>query len=360
MFRRGFAVSRLASAWDSYEFATPNRPRGRARTGAASAPFASHGRRAAAGRARGVPIHLPPVRDIPGVALRVEIAGVPDAAMLSAGQALPSGLWMLEREDLAGLRLLPAGADHQPVGPASLEVTFVATDRATGRVGSMTTTLDIPGAWPEAGDSAAGALRYSLAEDAGGRFEIDPVSGLVAVANEALLDPANAPRHRIAVRMVFADGQVSIRHYEIELLGEAGEFAVTELWDRNAGRRPVRQFTRPGTVVGTVSVPVDVDAMDVLRFRLLDDAEGRFAIDPWNGVVTVADAALLDSEPGARHVLTVEVVSADGWMSVQRFAVAPGETDGSFVVTVASDEDESGDNAAPWLAANIFLPRSAA
>lgn len=347
-------MARLASAWDAYEFATPHRMRGRA--GAASA----HSGRAAAGRGRGVPVHLPPINDVPGVTLRVEIAGVPDSAMLSAGRLLPSGLWTLEREELAGLRLLPAGQSGAPLGAVRLDVTFVATDRATGRAGSMTTTLDIPGAWSSAQDGAANAVRYSLADDAGGRFEVDPVSGLVAVADESLLDLGETPRHRIAVRTAYADGQVSIRHYEIELLDDAGEFAVTELWDRDAGRRSARSHVRPGAVVGTVSVPVDVEAMDVLRFRLLDDAEGCFAIDPWSGVVTVADAALLDSEPGARHAITVEVVSADGWMSVQRFTVAAGARDGEFIVTAGSDGADDTDDAASWGAATAFLPRSAA
>lgn len=345
-------MARLASAWDAYEFATPHRVRGRA--GAASAFASSKSSRAAAGRRRGVPVHLPPINDVPGVTLRVEIAGVPDAAMLSAGRLQRSGLWTLEREDLAGLRLLPAGLSGAPLGAVRLDVTFVATDWATGRAGSMTTTLDIPGAWNAAHDGAAGAVRYSLADDAGGRFEVDPVSGLVAVADESLLDLGETPRHRIAVRTAYADGQVSIRHYEIELLDDAGEFAVTELWDRNAGRQSARSHVRPGAVVGTVSVPVDVDAMDVLRFRLLDDAEGRFAIDPWSGVVTVADATLIESEPGARHAITVEVVSADGWMSVQQFTVAAGARDGEFVVTAGPDD------AARWGAVTAFLPRSAA
>jgi hypothetical protein len=259
---RRLAVGKLASSWDTYEFGAGKRMRGQAGT----RPAAS----AAAHRPRGVPVYLPPLHDVPGVDVHVEIAGVPETALLTAGRALPSGVWLLDRHELSGLRILPVrGTMGRPV---SLEVTFVATDRATGRSGSMITTVDIPAVWPAAGpaawdsmprgesvggDGAGGCLRYSLADDAGGRFEIDPVSGLVAVADESLLDPATARRYRIAVRMAFADGQIVTRQYEIELLDDAGEFAVTELWDRNAGRRSPSHGLRAGAAVGTVSVPAD-------------------------------------------------------------------------------------------------------
>jgi hypothetical protein len=228
----------------------------------------------------------------------------------------------------------------------------------------MITTIDIPAAWASrSGDdfAAAGSVRYSLADDAGGRFEIDPVSGLVAVADESLLDAATERRHRIAVRMTFADGQTVTRLYEIERLDGAAEFAVTELWDRNGGRRSAARGVRPGTVVGTVSVPVDVNAMDVLRFRLLDDADGRFAIDPWTGVVTVARGAEFDGAFGSRNTIAVEVTSADGWNSVQQFTVSGDGRDGSFVVSAESVDDAAADDSGEaWHPAGLYLPRPAA
>jgi hypothetical protein len=347
-------VARLSSSWDTYEFG--------ARAGEAAAP-----------RPRGVPVYLPPMRDVPGVGVRIEVAGVPETALLSAGRVLPSGVWALEPEDLPRLRMLPAAmsAGRLHHGPVSLQVTFIATNLATGRSGNMVTTVDIPAVWSSAsaGDrDAVGGVRYSLADDAGGLFEIDPVSGLVALADDSLLDAATARRHRIAVQMLYPNGSAATRRYEIELIGEAGEFAVTELWDRNAGRQsgrqstrqPARQHVRPGAIVGTVSVPVDINAADVLRFRLLDDAEGRFAIGEWTGVVTVADASLFAGAAGWREIIAVEVSSAEGWMSVQELSITPGDRKGSFAVAVLSHDAAADDADDAWLPAPLYLPRPAA
>lgn len=206
------------------------------------------GNKPAAGNARGVPVYLPPLRDVPGVDIHVEIAGVPPTAVLSAGHELPSGLWTLCGDEIAGLRLLPAGAFAEDgllgnglLGPVSLQVTFVASDPATGRVGSMTTTVDIPGPWDSApgrtGRSGRtdGGVRYLLADDAGGRFAIDPYSGLVTIADAAVLEPEAPRRHRITVQITTPDGALSIRRYEIALRDNGNEFSITELSDGAVG-----------------------------------------------------------------------------------------------------------------------------
>ena len=61
-----------------------------------------------------------------------------------------------------------------------------------------------------------------------------------------------------------------------------------------------------GTVVGVVSA-TDPDAGDALTYALLDDAGGRFTIDPTSGAITVADGALLDFETADQHSVVVQV-----------------------------------------------------
>jgi hypothetical protein len=220
----GDAVTRFGANWDEN-------------------PNYRFGSKPTAGNARGVPVYLPPLRDVPGVDIHVEIAGVPAVAVLSAGHELPSGLWSLRGDEIAGLRLLPAGAfaENGLLGPVSLEVTFVATDPATGRVGSMTTTVDGPGAWesaparPSRPGRMDGGVRYLLADEAGGRFAIDPYSGLVTVADSAVLEPEAPRRHRITVHITTADGTLSIRRYEIALRDYGNEFSITELSDGAVG-----------------------------------------------------------------------------------------------------------------------------
>ena len=49
-------------------------------------------------------------------------------------------------------------------------------------------------------------LTYALTDDAGGRFEIDPETGVISVADGALLDHASASQHSITIQVTDAGG----------------------------------------------------------------------------------------------------------------------------------------------------------
>ena len=66
-----------------------------------------------------------------------------------------------------------------------------------------------------------------------------------------------------------------------------------------------------GTVVGNVTV-IDSDIGDTFIYNLLDDAGGRFDLDPGTGVVTVVDGSLLNYEADTVHTITVEVTDSGG------------------------------------------------
>ena len=313
-----FSARRACGPQFAYHALFGATPGGRSKTLAAC----GHG---ADDRVRGVPVYLPPIPDLPGVDVEIEVAGVPAAAMLSAGRALPSGAWVLTRDEVSGLRLLPARGTRLS-GPVTLRITVAAADRATGQVASLSASIEVATPWEGV---AAGLARYSLADDAGGRFEIDPVSGLVSVADESLLDYAVERNHTIAVRVTAADGSFSIRRYRIALLDGAGEFSISDVAEEE-GTAPKRR----GEVVG--SVAVDAGAAERITFTLTDDAEGRFAIDAATGAVTVAGNAA-DGDAAQRHFITVRVASDEGWISAQRFAVDRGE--GGFFVSAEPDDD---------------------
>jgi len=76
-----------------------------------------------------------------------------------------------------------------------------------------------------------------------------------------------------------------------------------------------------GTVVGTVSA-TDPDAGDSLTYALLDDAGGRFAIDPTTGEITVADGSLLDYETAEQHSIVVEVTDGGGLTGTATYSIA--------------------------------------
>jgi Ca2+-binding RTX toxin-like protein len=75
-----------------------------------------------------------------------------------------------------------------------------------------------------------------------------------------------------------------------------------------------------GTVVGTVSA-TDPDAGDSLTYALLDDAGGRFTIDPTTGAIMVADGALLDYETADQHSVVVQVTDAGGLSDAETFSI---------------------------------------
>jgi hypothetical protein len=83
---------------------------------------------------------------------------------------------------------------------------------------------------------------------------------------------------------------------------------------------PVDEGAPDGTVVGSV-IAADPDAGDRLTYALTDDADGRFAIDPSTGVISVADGARLDYESGAQHNITVSVTDAGGLRASGAYAV---------------------------------------
>jgi Ca2+-binding RTX toxin-like protein len=76
-----------------------------------------------------------------------------------------------------------------------------------------------------------------------------------------------------------------------------------------------------GTVVGVVSA-TDPDAGDALTYALLDDAGGRFSIDPTSGAITVANGALLDYEVADQHNVVVQVTDVGGLSATATFAIA--------------------------------------
>jgi len=54
------------------------------------------------------------------------------------------------------------------------------------------------------------------------------------------------------------------------------------------------------------------DAAPSPGFALIDDAGGRFCVDPDFGVVSLADESLLEHEPGAVHTVTLRVTEPTG------------------------------------------------
>jgi VCBS repeat-containing protein len=231
-----------------------------------------------------------------------------------------------------------AALDHENAAQHSIEVTV--TD-AGGLSASQTFTIDVanvneaPGALalsasevaehatggtvvgtvsasdPDAGDQ----LTYSLTNDAGGRFAVDPNTGVITVAPGAALDHESAAQHSIDVEVTDAGGLKATRSFAIGVT-DVNEAPTAVDLDGSE----VAEDATEGMVVGTVSAS-DPDTGDALTYALTDDADGRFTIDPDTGVITVADGAALDHDAAPQHSIEVTVTDAGGLSTTRTFTI---------------------------------------
>ncbi|RCW63013.1 cadherin repeat domain-containing protein, partial [Pseudorhodoferax soli] len=164
-------------------------------------------------------------------------------------------------------------------------------------------------------------ISYSLSDTAGGRFAIDAVTGVVTVADGTLLDYESATSHQITVLATSSDGSTSSANFTVNLT-DVNEQPVGAVTDVDAAANQVAENATNGTAVGITAQATDPDGTGTVSYALSDNAGGRFTIDANTGVVTVADASLLDYEAASSHQITVLATSSDGSTSSANFTVA--------------------------------------
>ena len=232
---------------------------------------------------------------------------------------------------LEQIEAVAAGPDPAPEpsnrAPGSLALT--ADPVAEGAPGG-TVVGSVIAADPDAGDR----LTYALTDDADGRFAIDPGTGVITVADGAHLDYESDTQHNIEVRVTDAAGLSAVSTFVIGVADGNEAPSVLEL-----AADPVAEGAPDGTVVGSV-IAADPDAGDRLTYALTDDADGRFAIDPSTGVITVADGARLDYQTDAEHSIVVTATDAGGLSDSAAYLIAVElDTSGDDIFT-----GDAGDN----------------
>lgn len=100
-------------------------------------------------------------------------------------------------------------------------------------------------------DNTTNAVTYTLDNNAGRRFAIDSLTGVVTVANGTLLNRESAASHNVIVRARSADGSFSTQSYTINLI-DVDEFDVSPITDTNAALDRVNENSANGTVVGII------------------------------------------------------------------------------------------------------------
>jgi hypothetical protein len=159
-----------------------------------------------------------------------------------------------------------------------------------------------------------------LQDNDGGRFQIDSVTGIVTVAG-AIDREADGASRTITVRATSSDGSFTDQNFTIAI-NDLDEFDVGTLIDVNNSPNIVPEHSASGTVVGITVLASDADATtNSVTYQLLDNAQGRFAIDAITGIITVADSSLLRYELGPNYSVTVRADSTDGSFDTAAFAL---------------------------------------
>ena len=289
----------------------------------------------------------------------------------SLGEIAPaSGGDTVRDEDVAETQMAELGSDNDPQvenaangiqdsaettsTEATTESTMAQQQSATEAQKPVSATMDVDpsdnrvnesaadftaiGIRAEATDlNATDTITFSLTDNAGGRFAIDPRTGVIHVANSALLDAETSRSHSVTVRATSSDGSFTIATFIITIEDDNSEFAASIPADSNATANLANESAANGTAVGVTATGTDNDVSDAVTYSLDDSAGGRFTIDPSTGVIRVADNALLDAEAAQNHSVTVRTISADGSSNTATFTIAIGDDRTEFAVTTPTD-----------------------
>jgi len=229
---------------------------------------------------------------------------------------------------------------HPNEAPANLALDHAAVDE-NRPAGTLVGTVS-------ASDPDSDTLTYSLVDDAGGRFALDPATGKLTTT--AAFDYEATQSFTVTVRAADPAGLAVEKSFTIAV-GDVNE-APVGLAISNAS---VDENKPAGTLVGTVSA-TDPDG-NALAYSLVDDAGGRFAIDGATGKVTTT--AAFDYEAAHSYGIVVRATDTGGLSSDKAVTVAIGDVNEAPVATadsVAVNEDATSANLWSALLANDADP----
>lgn len=96
-----------------------------------------------------------------------------------------------------------------------------------------------------------------------------------------------------------------------------------------------------GTLIAILARLVSDDSDATASFSLTDSAEGRFAIDPATGRVSVADGDSIDFESATAHSITIQAQSSNGNALTITVGIQVEDDTSEFTVVSVSDIDAS-------------------
>lgn len=151
-------------------------------------------------------------------------------------------------------------------------------------------------------DATANQIRYSLDDDARGRFSIDEQTGVVTLAVNGLLDYESAQSHTIIVRATSEDGSFRTEVLAINL-DDVIEQDPHEIIDLDSTGNLVFENSAVRTYTGLTVSAADVNGVEQpITWSLLDSDGGRFAIDPVTGRIYTDLQLDFETEGPSRQV----------------------------------------------------------
>ena len=105
-------------------------------------------------------------------------------------------------------------------------------------------------------------------------------------------------------------------------IDSSDQYDVSVPVDADPTTNSISEAAENGDLVGITASASDLDTENnTVTYTLSDDSGGRFAIDATTGVVSVADATLLDYETAVSHDITVLASSSDGSTASETFTI---------------------------------------
>jgi hypothetical protein len=151
----------------------------------------------------------------------------------------------------------------------------------------------------------------TLVDDGGGRFKL--VGNQLQVANGRLLDYETKTNHSITIKATDADNLSLEKTFNITV-NDINE-APTAI---QLSKTTIDENSPNGTVVGTLNT-IDPDVNNTFIYSLIDNADGRFAIN--DNQLIVADGSKLDYETNPNYQITIQTKDTGGLTYIQSFDI---------------------------------------
>ncbi|NEN93055.1 MAG: hypothetical protein F6K48_30870 [Okeania sp. SIO3H1] len=216
-------------------------------------------------------------------------------------------------DNLPPSNLPPSTPPNNPPTAVEIDNDTIAENTSNNTVVGNLTTSD-----PDAGDTHT----YQLLDDADGRFALD--GDQIVVSDGSGLDFESNQNHNITVRTTDDGGesfeqQLTINISDVDETPTNNPPTAVEIDNDTIAENSVNN-----TVVGNLTTS-DPDAGDTHSYQLLDDANGRFALD--GDQIVVSDSSGLDFESNQNHNITVRTTDDGGESFEQQLTINISDVD---------------------------------